>query len=308
MSIVGMAVVQPCLLLQEALFDAEGNMLPRENMAQMQSQLGSTAQTTTAPAAALQGSKHEGPAVVAKSAAATSSQMQPGSTSKASSSVALEQNSDKQKPKQGMLQLACFCFRPRTRSTEDPYPQESLRDRFAPKPDAGAAAAKAGIVANPVSDKVAEAISTKAAGSGQAVEGGAAGGGALKSKGGVPAGGLARGETAKPDWALKAEQHFEDAADADASSASDRHSTGEVEEVLEGPLQGAISLAPKHGLAAGREKSFSDEYEGSVGEAVPDAGASKPPSQPQQQLPVAEMSLSALAKPGVNHRLPPDMT
>ena len=286
-------------------------MLPRENTTQMQSQLGSTAQTSTTPAAALQGSKHEGPSVGAKSAAATSSQVQLGSTSKASSSVAPEANSDKQKPKQGMLQLACFCFRPRTRSTEDPYPQESLRDRFAAKhkPDAAGAAAKAGVVANPVCDKVADAISTKAAGSGQAVEVGASEGGALKSKGGAPAGGLARGETAKPDWALKAEQHFEDAAGADASSASDRHSTGEVEEVLDGPLQGAISLAPKHGLAAG-QKSFSDDYEGSVGEAVPDAGASKQPtlSQPQQQLPVADMSLSALAQPGVNHCLPPDIS
>lgn len=160
----------------------------------------------------------------------------------------------KQKAKQGMLQLACFCFRPRTKSTEDPYPQQSLRDRFTPKPDAAADHASTASPVNYVSNKAAGALSSKAtadtgniAADAISSKGEASGSVALKNKGGLPAGVLARGETAQSDWDLKAEQHQMDAAAAASLDAEERMI--EEGEMSDPTLQGAISLAPKHGLA-----------------------------------------------------------
>lgn len=220
----------------------------------MQTQLESTIQVSTAPATMHDNIQQGHVASAAKSVTSTKGEAQ-NRTGKPGQTVRTTTSPGKQKPKQGMLQLACFCFRPRTKSTEDPYPQQSLRDRFTPRPDAAANHASTALPVNHVSNKAAGALSSKAtadtgniAADAISSKGEASGSVALKNKGGLPAGGLARGETAQSDWDLKAEQHQMDAAAAASLEDAEERMIGEGG-MSDPTLQGAISLAPKHGLA-----------------------------------------------------------
>lgn len=113
----GSRTLRPITSQQEALFDAEGNMLPRgEGQAE----------------AAQKGVKTKDPA--------------PGSKTVPTDAVIAEAGGlpAKQKipAKHGMLSMVlspCFCLRARTTSAEDPYVQGSLRQRFTDKEAAAGA-------------------------------------------------------------------------------------------------------------------------------------------------------------------------
>lgn len=252
--------------MQEALFDAEGNMLPREDTAQKQALPASSTPAAQASAAA--------PSTISDSKAA--SERQGIVATKAAPPVVNDRalsGPAKQQPKQGVLQLACFCFRPRTRSADDPYPQGSLRDRFAAKP--ASTAAKSDQAAMLVNDQATNIVGSKRASTDSseikdAVSGKVAdakssksvalvsnkaevpGGLILKAKG--PSQGLESDKTAPNDWDLKAEQQQTEAAVA-ASMQETEGGSDTLQFSSEPLLQGAVSLAPKTGLAAARSTS-----------------------------------------------------
>lgn len=252
---------------QEALFDAEGNLLPREDTARKQLLPESRPQAATTFASSQHNIAHS----------TLEGKNQAGKASTTGSQTVNAAGSSKEQSKKGMLQLACFCFRPRTRSADDPYPQGSLRDRFAAKSTAAGSAAKADApvtaasnkasdaFSNAVSSKAANADSNRAAAISSKAGLGASGEMGLKGTGGLPAeggaaGGLARGETASSDWDLKAEQQQTEAAVAASMQDCEAGST-EVQSSIEALLQGAISLAPKHGITAACSSSDDDATE-----------------------------------------------
>lgn len=229
----GSRTLRPIASQQEALFDAEGNMLPRSEWHPSQAeptvqadckadQSGSTArvdpQIEDKQKVHSQAAAHASPGPDSK-AASTSAD------TAAAAALAAEQKAPAKHSMLSMVMFPCFCLRPRTTSADDPYPQGSLRQRFAAKEAAAAASPP-------------PALSSK---------GGAASRSALKQK--QPNEPVAS-DMGASDWDLGTEVHRAGEADA-----ADVHlSKKEVQEAAaEGgrSLHGAISLAPKRsGLAA----------------------------------------------------------
>lgn len=223
----GSRTLRPIASQQEALFDAEGNMLPRSKWHPSQPE--PAAQTDSTPgqsgSTARVEAQMEDKQMLHSQAAVHAS---PGPDSKAASTsadtAAAAGRSAQQKPpaKHSMLSMVmfpCFCLRSRTTSVDDPYPQGSLRQRFAAKE----AAAAAGPQPAPGS------------------KGGPAPRSALKQK--QPNEAVAS-DMGASDWDLGTEVHR--AGEADVADV--RLSEKEVQEGgAEGgrSLQGAISLAPK---------------------------------------------------------------
>ena len=225
----GSRTLRPIASQQEALFDAEGNMLPQPD-----------GQPQQAEPAAQTDSKADQVALVSAAGAELSitdkQKLQnsgPDSKTRLTSADTAAAGSlpAKQKPpaKHGMLSMVmfpCFCLRPRTTSAEDPYPQGSLRQRFAAK---GAAAAAAGPQ---------PALGSKS---------GPVSGSALKQK--QPSDSVGS-DTGASDWDLGTEVHRAGAADAADVHLSEK-AVQEEEAQDSRSLQGAISLAPRRtGLAA----------------------------------------------------------
>ena len=220
----GSRTLRPIASQQEALFDAEGNMLPRPQGQPQQAEPAAQTDSKTDQIA---------PGSAAGAELIKQKLQNPGPDSKtmlnSADTAAGGGLPAKQKPpaKHGMLSmvmLPCFCLRPRTTSAEDPYPQGSLRQRFAAKEAAAAGPPPA--LAN---------------------KGGTVPRSALKQK--QPSDNVAPG-VGSPDWDLGTEVHRTDAA-----AAADVHlfeKAVQGEEAQDGrSLQGAISLAPKrNGLAA----------------------------------------------------------
>lgn len=137
----GSRTLRPIASQQEALFDAEGNMLPRSERHSQQAE--PTDQTDSKADQVAPGSTAGAePPIMDKPKLHDSS---PESKTRLTSADTAGSLPTKQKPpaKHGMLSMVmfpCFCLRPRTTSAEDPYPQGSLRQRFAAKEAAAAAA------------------------------------------------------------------------------------------------------------------------------------------------------------------------
>ena len=217
----GSRTLRPIASQQEALFDAEGNMLPRSGGQPQQAEL--TAQTDSkadqiAPSSTagaeppiMDKQKLQSPCPDVKTRLTSADTAATGSLPA------------KQKPpaKHAMLSIVmfpCFCLRPRTTSAEDPYPQGSLRQRFAAK-EAAAAGPQ-------------PALESK---------GGPVPRSALKQKQPTD---LVASDTGAPDWDLGTEVLRAGAADVAEVHLSEKAVQGE--EGREGrSLQGAISLAPK---------------------------------------------------------------
>ena len=234
----GSRTLRPITSQQEALFDAEGNMLPRPIW---QAPQADPLQTLTAA------SPTEG-------ASSSAAGLQPGSKTKqkfqfmadadhrnaAQSKVTVTSPDtagddtipakQKHPAKHGMLSIVmfpCFCLRPRTTSTEHPDPQGSLRQRFATKEGTPASQAAASSKAMPAPKS------------------------ALKQK--QPNGPLAS-DTGKPDWDLGTQIHSAHAAHADDVQLLE--AAGQGRDSPEGrSLQGAVSLAPKRCGLAGDQSS-----------------------------------------------------
>ena len=224
----GSRTLRPIASQQEALFDAEGNMLPRSDRQSQQAE--PVAQTgSTAGQVALVSAPGAEPPIMDKQKLQnlgpdSQTRLTSGDTAAAGSLPA------KQKPpaKHGMLSMVmfpCFCLRPRTTSAEDPYPQGSLRQRFAAKEAAAAAGPQ-------------PALGSK---------GGPVPRSALKQK--QPSDSVVA-DTGAPDWDLGTEVHRAGAADAADVHLSEK-AAQEEEAQNSRSLQGAISLAPRRtGLAA----------------------------------------------------------
>lgn len=229
----GSRTLRPIASQQEALFDAEGNMLPRSEWHPSQ------------PEPAVQTDSKAGQSVLGNVARAepqiedkqklhsqAAAHASPGLDSKAASTSAdtaaaaglpAEQKPPAKHSMLSMVMFPCFCLRPRTTSADNPYPQGSLRQRFAAKEAAAVAGPQPGLGT-----------------------GGAAPRSALKQK---QSNENVASDMGASDWDLGTEVHRAGAADA-----ADVHlSEEEVQEAgAEGgrSLQGAISLAPKRsGLA-----------------------------------------------------------
>ena len=221
----GSRTLRPIASQQEALFDAEGNMLPRSKGQPQQAEPAAQTDSKTDQVA---------PGSAAGAELPIKEKLQnPGPDNKptlnSADTAAAGGLPAKQKPpaKHGMLSMVmfpCFCLRPRTTSAEDPYPQGSLRQRFAAK-DA-AAAGPPPVLGN---------------------KGGPVPRSALKQK--QPSDNVAPG-VGSADWDLGTEVRRTDAADAADVHLSEK--AVHKEEAQDGrSLQGAISLAPKRdGLAA----------------------------------------------------------
>lgn len=233
----GSRTLRPITSQQEALFDAEGNMLPRCELPTQQAEgLQLEAKLTDAAAPPSQ-SPHK-PAAAAADAAKLKAKAQSklrGKQGAHDQSVAGEDligakaeqgaQSMKQKTRPGMLSLVmfpCFCIRPRTTSAEDPYHQGSLRQRFAAKDAAPP------MQMGPVSSKGLPAPKS-----------------ALKQK--QPNSSLVT-EPSTAGWDLGTHLHEADAAVADSSEVELTELPEEQawEQTGRG-LQGAISLAPRPG-------------------------------------------------------------
>ena len=226
----GSRTLRPIASQQEALFDAEGNMLPRSEWQPLQAEADPVAPRSTAGAQAAPKDKQ-------KLQFQADLHPSPGPDSKSTLINAETIDADtagtgglpaKQKipAKHGMLSMVmrpCFCLRPRTTSAEDPYPQGSLRQRFAGKEVART---------QPALDSKGVPVPRSA----------------LKQK--QPSEQTAS-DMGAPDWDLGTEVHRADAADAADVQLSE--AAVPEEGAQDGrSLQGAISLAPRlAGLATG---------------------------------------------------------
>ena len=222
----GSRTLRPITSQQEALFDAEGNMLPRPDWQPDSAQTGLTA--SAPPAAPVSAAGAE---TASKVKQKFQFQTDLGLKSKAGPLNGAETDPDgiparqRSPAKQGMLSIVmfpCFCLRPRTTSAEEPNPEGSLRQRFAAKQGTAVtqAAAHSKSIAVPKS--------------------------ALKQK---QPNSMAL-DMGKPDWELGSQVHQPEAV---TSSDVDLPEAGEPEGEGQGgrSLQGAISLAPiRSGLAS----------------------------------------------------------
>lgn len=199
----GSRTLRPITSQQEALFDAEGNMLSR-NQGQ--------------PGAAQTGGKTD----IQQGSAPGSKTVSAGAVNAEAGSLPAKQ---KIPAKHGMMSVVmwpCFCMRSRTTSVEDPYLQGSLRQQFA---DKEAAAGAHSTLASKGMPTLKAAVKQKQPGSDM----------------GSDVGGR--------DWDLGTKVHEADSADAADVQLSEAENPGEDGR----RLQGAISLAPKHGGLAGSQ-------------------------------------------------------
>lgn len=231
----GSRTLRPIASQQEALFDAEGNTLPRNELPGQQTDIlrsdlaGSASATVPQPSneAAAESAKIKGK-LQTKLGAKQDIQAEP-STNRDLIGAALadhDAHPTKQKPKHGMLSVVmfpCFCLRPRTTSAEDPYSHGSLRQRYAAKEES--------------SPEQLKAISGKAMPTPKS---------ALKQK---QTNSALVTEASNAGWDLGTHVHQ---AEADAlgpegipqlNEAADEEDEGQKGR----SLQGAISLAPKRG-------------------------------------------------------------
>lgn len=275
---------------QEALFDTDGNQLPRD---------GSTVpRQLVAPAAAVSDSSELSQSAQAagktdSNSIVNSSKHLPGIAPQAAGPAKAAP------PKRGILQLAlspCFCFRPRTQSSEDAYPQQSLRNTFTPATATTAKAPTAQVPATALTSKA--ALPVKAS-STQAEPPAAF---ALKAKG-RPDGGMSSDEAEYPGWDLKAEQLSTGVASSLQELGGSRRGALHA---ADPSLQGAISLAPKHALAAAQSSAAdADADDVVVSEedvAVTSAGAGEHAIANQTLAGGLPVSVYALYAPYIYHQ------
>ncbi|DBB04488.1 TPA: hypothetical protein ACH3X1_012586 [Trebouxia sp. C0004] len=221
----GSKTLRPITSQQEALFDAEGNMLPRHEGHNLEAegvQL-HTAQPMAKPAAAADAAKLK---AKAQSKLGAKQGMDTGSAPQQDLiNAKMAEKDARHKPKHGMLSIVmfpCICMRPRTTSAEDPYLHGSLRQRYADKE-----------VASPPQMA---SLSSK---------------GMLASKSTLKQKQLGSALVTDPSnagWDLGTHVHQADAAGTDSSEVELREAEdGQSEEQTGKSLQGAISLAPKRG-------------------------------------------------------------
>ncbi|KAL0018450.1 hypothetical protein WJX77_012272 [Trebouxia sp. C0004] len=238
----GSKTLRPITSQQEALFDAEGNMLPRHEGHNLEAegvQL-HTAQPMAKPAAAADAAKLK---AKAQSKLGAKQGMDTGSAPQQDLiNAKMAEKDARHKPKHGMLSIVmfpCICMRPRTTSAEDPYLHGSLRQRYADKE-----------VASPPQMA---SLSSK---------------GMLASKSTLKQKQLGSALVTDPSnagWDLGTHVHQADAAGTDSSEVELREAEdGQSEEQTGKSLQGAISLAPKRGGFADAKEahgSLQEEWE-----------------------------------------------
>ena len=230
----GSRTLRPITSQQEALFDAEGNMVPRhEGPPQEAEGLHSRmAQLVKKTAVAADAAKLKAKAQSKLGAKQGITQdKEPTPQQDLISAKVVEKNA-RHKPKPSMMSIVmfpCFCMRPRTTSTEDPYLHGSLRQRYADKE-----------VSSPLQMA---SLSSKGMPAPKS---------ALKQK---QLGSALVTEPSNAGWDLGTHVHQADAAGVDSSEVELREAEdGQGEEQIGRSLQGAISLAPKRaGLADAKE-------------------------------------------------------
>ncbi|DBA73888.1 TPA: hypothetical protein ACH3X2_009539 [Trebouxia sp. C0005] len=221
----GSRTLRPITSQQEALFDAEGNMLPRHDGPHQEAEgvQPHTAQPLDKPAAAAAAAKAKAQSKLG--AKQGTKQDKESASQQDLISAKMAEKDARHKPKHGMLSIVmfpCFCMRPRTSSTEDPYLHGSLRQRYADKevssPTQMASLGSKGMLA-PKS--------------------------ALKQK---QLGSALVTEPSNAGWDLGTHVHAADAAGTNSHEVELREVEDEQGEEQTGRgLQGAISLAPKRG-------------------------------------------------------------
>ena len=239
----GSRTLRPITSQQEALFDAEGNMLPRPIW---QAPHADALQTDTAALQTQAAAPQPWSKMKQKFQFEADAEHRHGAQSK-TPLTSLDTAGDEGIPaklkhpaKHGMLSIVmfpCFCLRPRTTSSEhpdphaDPHPdpQGSLRQRFAVKEGTAAGQAAVNSKGMPVPKS------------------------ALKQK--QPNGPMSS-DLGKQDWDLGTQIHPADAAHAGDVQLSEV--AGQVEDAPGGrSLQGAVSLAPKRTGLAGDQANQS---------------------------------------------------
>ena len=228
----GSRTLRPITSQQEALFDAEGNMVPRhegptQEAEGVQSRM---AQLVKKPAVAADAAKLKAKAqskLGAKQGKAHDEESTPQQD--LISAKVVEKNARHKPGMMSIVMFPCFCMRPRTTSTEDPYLQGSLRQRYADKE-----------VSSPLQMASLNSKGMPAPKS------------ALKQK---QFGSALVTEPSNAGWDLGTHVHQADAAGMDSSEVELREAEdGQGEEQIGRSLQGAISLAPKRaGLADAKE-------------------------------------------------------
>ena len=224
----GSRTLRPITSQQEALFDADGNQLPRYQAQPLQSDLEVLPEGTAAPLAAAKTS----PPAKGKTPS------QQGDSQSQADLIGV--NAAKQKSKHSMLSIIafpCFCMRPTPTSAEDPFTHGSLRERFAAKDATGKDAA---------AQKQFNSKATKPA---------------LKQKG--QSNNALLTEASRADWDLGTHVEAADAAAPSKWNTNEWQTAQAVDESLgeaKGPgLQGAVSLAPKRALDGSKAHVSSQE-------------------------------------------------
>ena len=227
----GSRTLRPITSQQEALFDAEGNMLPRYDGPHQEAEgvQSHTAQPVDKPAAAADAAKLKAKAHGAKQSVKQDEESAPQQDL---ISAKIAEKDARHKPKHGMMSIVmfpCLCMRPRTTSTQDPYLHGSLRQRYSDKE-----------VSSPIQMA---SLSSKGMPAPKS---------ALKQK---QLGSALVTEPSNASWDLGTHVHQADAAGTDSSEVELREvEDGQGEEQTGRSLQGAISLAPKRaGLTDAKE-------------------------------------------------------
>ncbi len=230
----GSRTLRPITSQQEALFDAEGNMLPRyEGLNQEAEGVQShTAQLFDKPAAAADAAKLKAKAQSKFGAKQGTKQDKESAPQQDLISAKIAEKDARHKPKHGMLSIVmfpCLCMRPRTTSLEDPYLHGSLRQRYSDKE-----------VSSPIQMA---SLSNKGMPAPKS---------ALKQK---QLGSALVTEPSNAGWDLGTHVHQADAAGTDSSEVELREAEdGQGKKQTGRSLQGAISLAPKRaGLIDAKE-------------------------------------------------------
>ena len=230
----GSRTLRPIASQQEALFDAEGNLLPRHDGPHQEAEgaQSHTAQPLDKPATAADAAKLKAKAQSKLGTKQSIKQDEESAPQQDLISAKIAEKDARHKPKHGMLSIVmfpCLCMRPRTTSTEDPYLHGSLRQRYSDKE-----------VSSPVQMASLSGKGMPAPKS------------ALKQK---QLGSALVTEPSNAGWDLGTHVHQADAVGTDSSEVELREAEdGQDEEQTGRSLQGAISLAPKRaGLTDTRE-------------------------------------------------------
>ena len=230
----GSRTLRPITSQQEALFDAEGNMLPRYDGPHQEAEgvQSHTAQPVDKPAAAADAAKLKAKAQSKLGAKQSVKQDEESAPQQDLISAKIAEKDARHKPKHGMMSIVmfpCLCMRPRTTSTEDPYLHGSLRQRYSDKE-----------VSSPIQMA---SLSSKGMPAPKS---------ALKQK---QLGSALVTEPSNAGWDLGTHVHQADAAGTDSREVELREvEDGQGEEQTGRSLQGAISLAPKRaGLTDAKE-------------------------------------------------------